>query len=682
MKRLLREKPAQLLSLRFYLLRFLIGALLGANQLYGGYAPFALGFVAAMGPGSGGLSALAGVLAGAALFMDFSRALRCAAVGVLVFSARSTLSDTRAAKKPLFFPVLTALLMGSVEVIYLITGGAAAAEWAEGVTAAVLAGLSVCYFPAEPDFRRLDTPKARLSHLTLLAALCMSLTAVPLPWGMSLGRVLGGGVVMLSAFRGGPAAGAAVGLGVGLGMDLRLSGPQLFFSAAYALGGFFLGFRRESGRVISAILYCLVSGFFLLPFPAGSRWPLAEEAICSAVLFLALPLGRRGGKYLRIAPEDAEPSPSDQLRAQLEQAAMAFRELYDSFARTPADREENPSVLFDRVAVQLCGGCTLCDVCWKRDYTATFNAFNDATPALLRRGRAEARDFPSFFSSRCIHFSDFLAALNTELTAYLLRRQYRARLGEARRSARGQYAQLSDLLSGAAADLPESAVPAAKAAALIYQVGAAIRPKKGEAVSGDSLTSFESENGASLFLLLSDGMGCGAAARGESATAIRLLERFLKAGIQPEAALKTVNAAFSLRSADSGSFTTIDLLALNLRSADATLYKYGAAPSYLKQGGQVRRITGGSLPAGLESDAQLPDATRLHLEPGSFLVLLSDGLAESADTPWITALLQDWHGQNPQSLVSLLLADSLSHGGELDDCAVLVLYLPKGEAEV
>ena len=68
-----------------------------------------------------------------------------------------------------------------------------------------------------------------------------------------------------------------------------------------------------------------------------------------------------------------------------------------------------------------------------------------------------------------------------------------------------------------------------------------------------------------LCLLLSDGMGCGEAAQRESSMAVRLLERFLRAGIDAPPALKTLNSALSLRAESTDSFTTVDLLTLRQR---------------------------------------------------------------------------------------------------------------------
>ena len=62
------------------------------------------------------------------------------------------------------------------------------------------------------------------------------------------------------------------------------------------------------------------------------------------------------------------------------------------------------------------------------------------------------------------------------------------------------------------------------------------------------MVSFRTEGGL-LCLLLADGMGSGEAARKESALTCRLVRQFLEAGIEPEAALKTLNSAMALRGA-------------------------------------------------------------------------------------------------------------------------------------
>ena len=678
LKRLQKQDPSPAFSsLRFFLLRFLAGLILSAAQLFGGYAPFALGFTAAMGAGMSGLAALAGIITGAALGMDFSRALRLAAVGVLLFSANTTFHGTRAARAPLFLPVMTALLTAAVETVYLITGEAGLAEAIEGVTVMVLAGLAAYVFPKELPARLPTAPREMFSLLALAAVLLSALTEITLPWELSLGRLLLHSFSMLLAFRLSPNAAAAAGLGVGLLLDLRTGMRTLFFSTAYALANFFLSSRRSSGKCIAAILHALVVAFFLRPAAISLRIPLAEETLLGSLLFLLLP--GFGGR--RLAAEDPPLSPAERLRSQLNQTALAFRELAESFPRTAA-AEESPAILFETAAETVCRRCGLREICWQKEYEATLLACNDASTAMLRRGTAKSEDFPSWFASRCPHLPDLLATLDAELSSFLLRRQYRLRLRQARSSARGQYLQLSDLLSRTAEELSLRAASAVRRAPIAYDVGCSARPRQGESVSGDSFSFFESDSGRTLYLLLSDGMGCGREAQSESATAVRLLERFLRADIPAEAALHTLNAAFSLRSESGGGFTTVDLLAMDLRTGEATLYKYGAAPSYLRQNGEVRRISGSTLPAGLESDVQNPDLTRLHLGRGAVLVLLSDGFFAAQDDRWLREVLEQSSGQNPRALAALLMVDSLQHGGESDDCTALVLSLSGGDTEV
>ena len=369
------------------------------------------------------------------------------------------------------------------------------------------------------------------------------------------------------------------------------------------------------------------------------------------------------------------------LRRRLKLSAEALRSLCDSFGQPGPRKEENPAVIFDRAAEVVCRGCALREVCWSKEYVGTFNAFNDATPALLERGRAEPADFAPHFASRCIHFPQLLTAINTEITALLLRRQYRRQLDQERSRSRGQYAQLGELVAQA---MSASEPPAATGREMSFDVAMGFTPKGGERLCGDSVTYFQS-GGSLLYMLLSDGMGSGREAARESQMTLRLLEQFLKAGIDAEPALKTLNGALNLRSDDQGSFTTIDLLSVDLSRREAALYKYGAAPTYIKRQGTVRRLTGKALPAGLQEADRFPPPDRFPLEEDTFVLMISDGVAESGDDIWLQDLLAGWHGEDPHVLVSLVLRESAQRRKGDDDCSALCLYLPRqnqGKREV
>ncbi len=485
------------------------------------------------------------------------------------------------------------------------------------------------------------------------------------------------GVAFLAASRGRAAMLAAMAggvLGAVLTMDfaagLRYCGILVL---VYALCGAFRDtayLEREWFRPLAA------AGMTAAVELAGLRGlgdllPYLTYAALAGLLchYISLLLLRR-----RERPRE---SAAARLRRRLELSAAAFRDLYNSFGRSGGGKsEEDPAVVFDRAAEAVCRSCQLCRHCWDQEYISTFNALNDATPAMAERGRSLPEDYPDHFRHRCLRLPQFLAAVNQEWNALLLRRQYARRLEAERQRSVGQFAQMSEFLGQAAATPVESVVKSVS-----YQVGSASRPKEGESVCGDCAVWFETDQGL-LYLLIGDGMGSGEEARREASTALRLLEQFLRAGVEPAPALKTINAAQALRSEETGAFTTLDLLEVDLGAKEASLYKYGAAPTYIKRYGKVRRLTGIALPAGLQEVQSVPSPIRFPLEEGSFLLMISDGIADAAGDDWLQDLLAGWQGGGPQRLVSVLMAESRSHGGLQDDCSALCLQLVEGKKEV
>lgn len=647
--------PAAQLALSF---------LLTAGCLSGGYAPFSLALVAAAGTRLPGLLCLAGAGCGALVFLDFPSGLRHVAAAILIFAANTAFCDTRFYRRDAFRPAMACAMMLLVQSIYLLHRSAEQWIWCLA-SLAVLACAVWCW-------RSLWQDPDKNAFFAVATALAVATQPVILLGPVSLGRILASLLVLWIALEWPTAQAVVWSAGLGLLLDLVPVGPRFLLGAVYGCAAALTALCRPWPRIIGALAFCLSAGASAILFKADIPEAALYEALAASVLFL--PLGRRvQHRPARLKAPSAAASPAPE-SPYLRQSAAALRELYDSFFRGAAPTPpENPSVLFDRAAEQVCRGCVLCSSCWHQNYNSTYNAFNDACPKLLQRGQALAQDFPLYFSSRCVHFTDFLTAVNGELKTFLLRRQYRQRLLEVRQQAQDQYQQLGEALASTAVHAVSNVT-----APMGYRIGSSLRPKEGQQLCGDHLATFEV--GSTLYLLLSDGMGSGESAHRESAMTARLLQQFLTAGIDPGPALKTLNGAMRLRSEDGGGFTTIDLLALQRTSGTATVYKYGAAPSYVKRTGSVSRITGQSLPAGLQGDP--PEVTRLHLPAGSYFVMISDGIADETNDEWLQNLLAGWQGRDVNALVSLILSESRTRKGLSDDCAVLILQLPMpGENE-
>lgn len=661
-------------------LRFLLAAILTGGELRGGYAPFALGLAAAAGPGWQGLSALLGAALGARLFMSFSRGLRFLAAWLLLYTANNAFAGSKTAERKYFWPAMAAGLTAAVETVYLLqTQDEEAAYLLVSLCLTAVAAKSwrvVLSGEAESEQERLT------AGLAALVGVLTAFAALETQEGFSPGRAAAMLAVMAAGYERGTGNALAAALCIGLAMDLAVQDGSFLYAGVYGAAALLMGLRRRGRRAAAAALFLLPVTLLALQMEARQGMVLVYEASLAALAFLLLPRRFLRGKRQAAGPSAAQEEAAERtaLRRSLEQSATAFHELYDSVSRAERAEEENPAALFDRAAEQVCRGCARCEACWKDGYRATFAALNAAAPGMLRRGSAREEDFPPSFAGECVHFPRFLAAVETELSAYLLRRQYRSRLRETRTQAAEQYARVSEVLRSTAGRLEEAAHASAPAA-LAYRVACAARAKQGEAVSGDTAAHFETETGE-LCLLLSDGMGCGEAARRESALAARLTQRFLRAGIAAPAALKTLNGAFALRAETTAGFTTLDLAVVSLRTGEMEVYKYGAAPSYVKRNGRVGRIRGACLPAGLQQGDSAPEATRLKLEKGTFYVMVSDGVADAGDDEWLQDLLAGWSGEDPQKLTAAILAESREKRGTADDASVMALYVPEGEEQV
>lgn len=203
--------------------------------------------------------------------------------------------------------------------------------------------------------------------------------------------------------------------------------------------------------------------------------------------------------------------------------------------------------------------------------------------------------------------------------------------------------------------------------------GVAGQSKQGQQVSGDTGTWFRREDGL-LCILLCDGMGSGPEARHESGLAVRLLENFLRAGVEPAVALETVNSALILRGDVSGC-TTVDLLTVELFTGQCTVYKCGAAASYLRKGESVSCIQGAGIPAGIAAGEAKPDVTHFRAKQGDWMLLLSDGVVGGEEDDWLRESLGAYQGNSPGELAQRILKESRSRNEGSDDSTVIVVRL-------
>ena len=209
----------------------------------------------------------------------------------------------------------------------------------------------------------------------------------------------------------------------------------------------------------------------------------------------------------------------------------------------------------------------------------------------------------------------------------LLEAQHKRR-EEYRMAVAQQYGMLSRYLQRVADGLPLQLSPGQ----IRYRVTVSVRSREKDRSDGDRCAAFPG-TGPRFYILLCDGMGTGAPAAAQACQAVHLLKGMLTAGLPPGAALKSLNAQLLL-TGDTGAVTA-DLCELRLDTGYASLYKWGAAPSYLLSRKTLRRIGAPGLPPGMELGSSGERIARLSLQKGQTLVLASDGVTfdESLSLP-------------------------------------------------
>jgi len=737
-------------------IRLLLGAILAGADVFGGYAPFGVGMVAASGAGMDGLCALLGACFGYFTFRGFTDGLRYAAACVLVFSVAFAFYDIKICRSIWFLPLIASVMDAITGFVYLSDAAWRVSEAVFFSTEVLFAGVSAYLYRLalspwkDPRENAPLNSRQGMSLCFLLGTLLVSLTGVTFLEDLSLGRTAAILLTMAIAHAGGQGTGAAAGVACGVCVDLAaFSSP--FYTMAYGFSGLLTGAGWQQGRLFGALTYVVSNAAAVLWTWSGSpRISCLYEAFIASIFFLLLP--RKWMRQLsevlrRRREEDTAHWAARLVSERLDTASKAFQQVFDSLRRAFPSQEPNDddaSAIFDRTAERVCRRCALRNTCWERDYVSTFNALNDALPTILERGKGEAVDFPGWFSSRCLRFPAFLRTVSEEAVALLYRREYKARLAVNRRAVCRQYETLAEILSDASVALAAELTPDpirekrlrthlvvldvegevsvcydaeghlrcevkggnlaplskpeevrkisellgvtlriaeesidrivyVQAEPLIAVAGLAARRREGQRESGDTGTWFKRDDG-SLFVLLCDGMGSGAAAHRESALAVHLLEEFLRSGLNSAAALRTVNGALNLKNEDTGAFTTVDLLRIDLFTGEGEVCKLGAAPTYIRRAEGISRLTGSSLPAGLAGDGG-PDQTKFNLSPGDCVLLMSDGVADADDDQWVREALAHFHGESPKDLAQMIMEESEQHTGAMDDRTVVVVRL-------
>ncbi|MBQ1281169.1 MAG: SpoIIE family protein phosphatase, partial [Oscillospiraceae bacterium] len=438
------------------------------------------------------------------------------------------------------------------------------------------------------------------------------------------------------------------------GLMLDLTGAHTApLTPFFCLTAMLMGVFRIEAKLIRAGFWLICSMLYVLFSPTPD---VAAFLCCVFGMLASFFLPQNLIVSLLTADDAACGTPSAALARTADLLARASLLLERN--KTP-NLEPTSAAVFDQAADQVCRSCAKWHTCWNAHASDTYLALSNASTKILQRGCADSSDLPRFFLERCCHTESFLAAVNDALEGQLCRRQYQNRLRESRAVVAAQYRALARLLRNCSEKPPVTVLPS-----FTPELGFRAKGVRGSSISGDRGSSFR--NGEWYYVLLCDGMGSGRAAARESASAVAILRDLICTGFDAQDAMQMLNGIYLMRG--DGSFSTVDLLQVNLSTGEGYLHKWGAAPSYIKSGRRVKKLGAATPPPGLESTAP-PPCIRIALKDDEMLVLVSDGAAGTQTEQCI----REYQGASPRELASAIIASSAF--ADADDRTAVVLSL-------
>ena len=540
------------------------GFFLSAATLSGSFQPLAMGLITVT-TGWRALVMMLGAMAGYRLFWGTDGVQGMIWAGVAGLLALLMGKKERMEAYPLLLPALVSVVTAGTGLVFLFFRRGSALS---------LFFLRLCLAPVSACFFR-DAVKNRRS---VTQWVCSGIGVLALARLGPLGYGAAGAFCMWSSF---PAA-AMAGLGLDLAQVTRIPMSVVICGAWF---GRLIPFRDRWMQCSVPGLACLA----VMGLCGIWDWRPLPGLILGGVVGYLLPIRldavHRHGE-LGVA------------QVRLELTAGVLAQTQRLLLETPIT-EIDKGALLNRAINRACGNCPSRENCMER---------LQLSPEYLQKPLTFACRRPWEIQGELLRAQERLRDLTAD----------RQRQQEYRSAMIQQYRFLSVYLQRLSDQLPRRE----ERPRIYYRLEVSARSRGRERANGDRCLAFPG-TGCRYYVLLCDGMGTGLGAAQEGQSAGQLLQQMLSAGFPPEHAFRSVNSILTLRG--QAGAVTLDLAEIRLDSGRVSLYKWGAAPSFLLGEKKTEKIGTATPPPGITLEDARESVYRLSLRRGEVLILVSDG---------------------------------------------------------
>lgn len=475
--------------------------------------------------------------------------------------------------------------------------------------------------------------------------------------GIQLLEILYITLLFFCSMIGGMGIGAAVGTLFSLSLFLSsFQGTSLLF---YPLLGLFCGLlqkQKELGLLIGFLSALFLQSHFLFSF--SFPFPGLVEGFGALVLFMFLK---------RIFPFSITENSTYTERKDKEGRALEYshhlQKLQHVFLNSPMGTIDGEQVhLYPFLWQQIKGICSSCSHASHCHSEKPYHNQELFSPLLLQRKKeVSSLSFPEHLKD-CPHSQKILSFIH----------------GSGKGEEKAQNLQvMKKLLSLHCRGLEEGFHEISSSThnnQLSFLMG--IANWNPEEVSGDS-SLIKRLPGGRFLVGISDGLGTGSQAFAKSQAVLELLFHLLSLGMKEDTALQILNLFCYLTYSDE-EYSTLDLAIFSSSSPEMTLYKYGAAATFIKRGHQISTICCSSLPLGVTTGENPP--IHRKYQQGDEIILVTDGILDvcrraTVKEEWLIQFLKETWDRDPQGLADSILqaAQSQMTPDLWDDMTVIVI---------
>ncbi|MCL2397795.1 MAG: stage II sporulation protein E [Defluviitaleaceae bacterium] len=279
-------------------------------------------------------------------------------------------------------------------------------------------------------------------------------------WHLSMRHFFAVLIVLLASQSGGAAVGAVCGMF--LGFMLNIAGFEyIYFAVLLGAAGFGAGAARFMGRLLTIGTFMVVGLLAVLYFDLGLlNMSTAFSAVGAAVAFYFLPKGLLLNIHTTLNPATAHQGEYvDKVKERVVDRIYDFAAGYGRLAAVFEARLAGRRRLGDErmktveeMRGGFCGRCHKYEQCWGGD-----EKFGRYVAEMVEKGEKGGRividDVPLELSARCVHLSEFIGALWTQMDRQRMQKDWEQRLTEARKLVAQQFSGLSGVMYEFAGEL-------------------------------------------------------------------------------------------------------------------------------------------------------------------------------------------------------------------------------------